>query len=106
LRPLILQPYWTRKKVLRNALGLAFDEEARCAEGGRLEPKQQAHVLQGIEVQSLLAVMRAYPDDIQLLEHDGFVSRRDIPKHEIERLVKAETGFDLTLFCELNTRPT
>ena len=39
-------------------------EETRRAEGGRIEPNQQAHLLQGIEAQILLAVLRAYWNDI------------------------------------------
>jgi hypothetical protein len=108
IRPLLLKPYTRRKGkgvVLKNALGLRFDEEAKRAEKGKIGPKKQAHVLQGIEAQALLAVLRAYPNDILLLEHDGFVSREPIPLDVVERLVLEETGFRLKASCEVNSLP-
>lgn len=73
-----------------NALGLPISSKASKA-------KRMAHILQGIETQSLLAIVRAYPDEILLLEHDGFVARQALDVGELERLVRGVTGIAMRL---------
>jgi hypothetical protein len=61
-----------------------------------------APVLQGIEAQAFVAGLRTYHDDILLLEHDGFVSRKRISPDDIERLLFEEVGFALKGTLHLN----
>ena len=59
-----------------------------------------AHILQGVESQALLAILRAYPADIVLLQHDGFVSRCPLDIGGLEQLVLEATGFVMRLGVE------
>jgi hypothetical protein len=52
-----------------------------------------SHLLQGIEALMLRTVIDAYPEDVVLPMHDGWVSRRRLDVAELERLILDKTGF-------------
>jgi hypothetical protein len=90
VRQVILAQYPPRRGAVWNALGLPCNSEAKAGE-------LQAHILQGIEAQALLAILRRYHDRILLLEHDGFVSSVALDTDEVEAVVSEATGFKLVL---------
>ena len=56
-----------------------------------------AHLIQGAEAAALLAAFNLHPNDIVLLQHDGFVAHRRLNAKAIELAVKEATGLALTL---------
>jgi hypothetical protein len=105
VRPAVIKPYVRHDGTIRNVIGLDFDEEEKKRQkqarvkklNVSLDASEQAHVLQGIEADALLAIVRAYGDQVLLLEHDGFVSRAKLEVAEVQRIVADRTGFDLRL---------
>jgi len=57
----------------------------------------QAHLIQGIEAKMLKIVVDLYPEDILLLQHDGFAASRQLDKGLIEARIKEATGIDMVL---------
>ena len=64
-----------------------------------------AHLLQGIEAKALRAVIQAMPHDVLLLMHDGFVTSKRVNTRELEKVVREETGYRLTLSGERISLP-
>ena len=61
-------------------------------------PEQQmAHLLQGVEAKALQAVVNRYPDDIVLVQHDGFVSIARLDVNALSEAIHAATGYRLEL---------
>lgn len=56
-----------------------------------------AHLLQGVEATALQAVINEHPDDIILVQHDGFVSSRPLDVGALSKAISAATGYDLKL---------
>lgn len=52
-----------------------------------------AHILQGAEGVMLSAVCRAFPDDVLVPIHDGFISRRSLHLQEIASVIAEVTGY-------------
>ncbi len=93
-RDSILKALRLRRGKLVNAMGLIY--KPKLAKNGK--PKDTpamrlAHILQGIEAQMLNAVVRRFPDDILVLEHDGWTARCAMDKAAIKQLIRRETGF-------------
>ena len=84
----ILARWEKRRTTLLNDMGKAV---------GIKEPAnvRLAHIIQGIEAKSLRASIRLYPDDVVLLMHDGFVSKRALDLQLIEKAIYDETGMRL-----------
>ena len=62
------------------------------------KPRQiMAHLLQGAEAKALQAAVNRYPEDIVLVQHDGFVSSRKLDVADIRSAILAATGFDLSV---------
>jgi hypothetical protein len=83
---------------LFNAVGssitLQDPERSRLGKPKRRTPAALlSHLLLGIEAFMLRTVIDAYPEDVVLPMHDGWVSRRRIEVAELERLILDETGF-------------
>lgn len=97
-RKAILKRWPQKGGQIFNALGLPISTKAKASE-------RLAHLLQGIEAQALLAIVAKYHGQILLLEHDGFVSRSPLDRHDVERLVYEATGFSLQFKCELIELP-
>jgi len=97
-RRLILDNWPTRRTTLLN------DMDKRISKKEKPE-KKLAHLLQGIEAKALRAVIQAMPHDVLLLMHDGFVTSKRINIRNMERVVRDETGYNLSLSGELITLP-
>ncbi len=62
------------------------------------DPRQQlAHLLQGVESVALEAAHRLYPDQIVLLQHDGFTSTARLDNKAIEEAMFHATGYRLEM---------
>jgi hypothetical protein len=59
--------------------------------------KRLAHLIQGVEAKALAAVIEVYPDDIVLLQHDGFAAHRRLDVGVIEAAVWESTGYRLAV---------
>lgn len=97
-RATILKAWRCQRGRIVNAVGLPF--KPRAGSDGTLKDTASmrlAHILQGEEARMLHAAVNAYRDDIVLLEHDGWTSRRGLDAAETERLIAAETGFQMRL---------
>lgn len=97
-RRVILDNWPTRRSTLLNDIGKRIKKS---------EPPERklAHLLQGIEAKALRAVIEAMPHDVLLLMHDGFVTNRRINIRDMERVVREETGYRLSLAGEKITLP-
>lgn len=73
-----------------NAFGKAISGEGNKAQ-------QMAHLLQGVEAKALQAVINSYPDDVILVQHDGFVSRKKLTVSEVNEAITTATGYCLVL---------
>jgi hypothetical protein len=56
-----------------------------------------SHLLLGIEALMLRTIIDAYPEDVVLPMHDGWVSRRKLDVVELERLIFDKTGFAMSI---------
>lgn len=84
----ILARWEKRRTTLLNDMGKAV---------GLKEPAnvRLAHIIQGIEAKALRASIRLYSDDVVLLMHDGFVSKRALDVQLIEKAIYDDTGMRL-----------
>lgn len=87
-RELILAKWAKRRTTLLNDMGKAI----RLKEPANM---RLAHIIQGIEAKALKASINLYPDDVVLLMHDGFVSKRALDVPLIERAIYNDTGMKL-----------
>jgi hypothetical protein len=60
-------------------------------------PKMLAHLIQGVEAKALRTVIDLYPNDIVLLQHDGFVATKKLDSKVIMDAVKEATGYQMDL---------
>jgi len=70
--------------------------------GKRIKKKESnekilAHLIQGIEARMLNIVLDLYPEDILLLQHDGFAAANRLDRNLITDKISDETGFDMAL---------
>ena len=52
-----------------------------------------AHILQGLEAQALMAVVRKHGANVQLCVHDGWVTRERLVRADVTRLIRDAIGF-------------
>jgi hypothetical protein len=97
-RRVILDNWPTRRTTLLN------DMSKRIKKNEKPERKL-AHLLQGIEAKALRAVIELIPNDVLLLMHDGFVTNKRVNIKDMERAVKAATGYKLSLSGERISMP-
>lgn len=95
---LILEQWGKNKTELFNDMGksIPLTEAAN---------KRLAHITQGIEAKAIKAAIMLYPDDIVLLMHDGFVSKKALDMQMLEQVIYDETGFNLELSHKVITLP-
>lgn len=93
-RKAILDAYpRTRAGWLTNMFGLSI--------GGRASKEELlAHLIQGVEATALKAVLDTYPEDIVLVQHDGFTATKRLDAKAIEDTVQAAIGYRLSLTVE------
>lgn len=97
-RNAILRHWPQQRGRLRNDMGLTYRPKlTRSGRSKDTRATRLAHILQGVEAKMLHLVIRRFADDIVLLEHDGWTARRRLDTGEIERLIRAETGFSMKL---------
>lgn len=90
-RDAILSKYArTPKGGIKNAFGKTIAGTSKKAE-------QMAHLLQGVEAKALQAVINLHPDDIVLVQHDGFVSRIKLDVNALSNAIADATGYRLKL---------
>jgi hypothetical protein len=99
VRSAILERCPTYAARTKNALRLLCEPDATPAQ-------RLAHVLQGIEAQALLAVLREFDAEIITLEHDGFTTRSQIDLNRAQAIACEGTGFELRLEETLIQVPT
>ena len=83
----------TANGSLTNAYGKAIsgtDKKAKKAQ-------QLAHLLQGAEAKALMVAIDMHPNDLVLLQHDGFVATRKLYVPAITKAVLQATGYLLEL---------
>jgi len=73
-----------------NAFGKSISGETSKAQ-------QMAHLLQGVEAKALQAVINSFPDDVVLVQHDGFASRNKLNVAEVSDAIFTATGYHLVL---------
>jgi hypothetical protein len=76
-----------------NAMGFTFDAGSRRDSSAR----QLAHLLQGFEALMLHAVVEMHPNELLLLEHDGWVSSVELDVAAIEAKVLERTGLRMQI---------
>jgi len=80
----------TRTESIVNAFGKSISSTAS-------QEQKMAHLLQGVEAKALQAVVNRYPDDIVLVQHDGFVSTARLDVNSISEAIFAATDYRLSL---------
>ncbi len=81
----------------RTASGGLSNACGKAIAGTASDAKKLAHLLQGVEAEALRIVVRRHPDDVVLLQHDGFVSRRQLDCKTLEKAVMDQLGYRLKL---------
>lgn len=98
-RSLIVSKWVRSRGKIFNAMDLSIDLNKK---GKDTTPEQLlAHISQGIEAKAIRSIAKIYPEDIALLMHDGFVSKRALDVPLMEQVILAETGLKLELSQEL-----
>jgi len=80
----------TANGSLSNMFGKAIAADAKPEE-------QLAHLIQGVEALALQTAIKMHPNDIVLLQHDGFASTRRLSDKAIMEAVLQATGYRLEL---------
>ena len=100
---------WPRSAggYLINAAGMAYNGKQRVMDGKKdTWSTRLAHVVQGLEVAALHAVVTAFGDKLVLLEHDGWTSHAGLNRTAVEAVIFRGTGLRLSVECEPITTPT
>ena len=80
------------KKSPKTPNGRLINAFGKACPGGANTAERLAHLTQGIEAQALRATVELYPSEIVLLQHDGFVARRQLDKVALIEAVHRATG--------------
>lgn len=88
-RKAVLEAQEVTRRTIKNCRGLTI----RLDDSN--ERQQLAHLLQGVEVTALEAAYRLYPNEIVLLQHDGFAATRPLDTKRIEAAMLEATGYRL-----------
>nr|MDQ3057608.1 hypothetical protein [Pseudomonadota bacterium] len=66
--------------------------------GGRIHSEQiLAHLIQGVEASALRAILLLYPQEIVLVQHDGFAARHRLDTKAIEATVLEATSYTMRI---------
>ncbi len=84
----------TANGSLSNAFGKAISSNEKAE-------RRLAHLIQGAEAKALKVCIDLYPDNIVLLQHDGFAATTRLDVQAIEKAVFDATGYRLELEEEL-----
>lgn len=90
-----------RKEIIKNwpNTGRTTYMNAMGKRIGKKEKAEEilAHLIQGEEARMLHIALDLYPEQIQLLQHDGFATSERIDRRKISNEIKEQTGFDMAL---------
>ena len=86
-RRIVLEGQKVTRRTIKNCRGLTLSLE------GTNERQRLAHLLQGIEVAALEAAYSLYPNEIVLLQHDGFATTHPLDTNRIEAAMLGATGY-------------
>lgn len=89
-RALIISRWPRSRKRLQNAYGKWIAE-------GDGQAQVLAHLLQGIEAKMLEVVRKLYPDEILLLQHDGFASSVRLDTGKMVQAIHEATGYQMQI---------
>ena len=89
-RSLLISAWPRSRGKLENMMGLFINET-------QSKPKILAHLLQGVESKMLEVVRILYPNQIPLLQHDGFASHDRLSIKTLENAIAAQTGFVMSI---------
>ena len=98
-RKIILKNWPKRRTTILNDMGKAISIKGQA--NVRL-----AHLIQGIEAKALRTAINLYPDEVVLLMHDGFVSKRALDVELIEKAVYTDTSIKLEMSGSIIALPT
>ena len=70
---------------------------AKVKDTGKTPEQCLAHLIQGVEAAALEACTELYPQEIILLQHDGFTATKPLDVAALESAIKTATGFTLRL---------
>ena len=81
------------KRWPRNRQGRVTNMFGRAI-GGKQAPEEiLAHLIQGVEATALRGILTAFPDEIVLVQHDGFAARSRLDAEAIEAAAALATGY-------------
>jgi hypothetical protein len=85
------------KKWPRTANGSLTNAYGKAISGTDKRARQLAHLIQGAEAKALMVAIDMHPNDLVLLQHDGFVATRKLYVSAITKAVLQATGYLLAL---------
>jgi hypothetical protein len=85
------------KKWPRTANGSLTNAYGKAISGTAKKAQQLAHLLQGAEAKALMVAIEIHPNDLVLLQHDGFVATRKLYVPDITTAVLQATGYLLEM---------
>lgn len=85
------------KKWPRTANGSLTNAYGKAISGTDKRARQLAHLIQGAEAKALMVAIDMHPNDLVLLQHDGFVATRKLYVPAITKAVLQATGYLLKL---------
>lgn len=85
------------KKWPRTANGSLTNAYGKAISGTDKKAQQLAHLIQGAEAKALMVAIDMHPNDLVLLQHDGFVATRKLYVPAITKAVLQATGYLLEL---------
>ena len=81
----------------RTANGRLTNAYGKAISGTDTRKQQLAHLIQGAEAKALMVAIDMHPNDLVLLQHDGFVATRRLYAPAITKAVLQATGYLLEL---------
>ena len=85
------------KNWSRTANGSLTNAYGKAISGAATRAQQLAHLIQGAEAKALMVAIDMHPNDLVLLQHDGFVATRKLYVPAITKAVLQATGYLLEL---------
>ena len=85
------------KKWPRTANGSLTNAYGKAISGTDKRARQLAHLIQGAEAKALMVAIDMHPNDLVLLQHDGFVATRKLYVPDIIKAVLQATGYLLAM---------
>lgn len=81
----------------RTANGRLTNEVGKAIESDARPMQKMAHLIQGVEAHGLKCALQLFPDEIVLLQHDGFTARTKLCKELVVDRIAEASGYQLSL---------